>query len=201
MRKLILLLLFSYFLLSFGFADGEEQLAGDEISLVLDLEASFYTFGLSSNPINSATTQPNDVVPTLQPVGSEGNIIGVMGGIQGNENDNELHFYWNVSSPLEFSVFIGVDTSGEGEGAMKKVAGTGAGSYLDWTISVVGETEQIKKGEYGQKNVAAGVPAVIGKNGVEEIFEIDLNEREKQEFDRSCDVIRGYLRQAEEMLK
>ena len=35
----------------------------------------------------------------------------------------------------------------------------------------------------------------------EEIFEIDLNEREKQEFDRSCDVIRGYLRQAEEMLK
>lgn len=151
MRKLILLLLFSYFLLSFGFADGEEQLAGDEISLVLDLEASFYTFGLSSNPINSATTQPNDVVPTLQPVGSEGNIIGVMGGIQGNENDNELHFYWNVSSPLEFSVFIGVDTSGEGEGAMKKVAGTGAGSYLDWTISVVGETEQIKKGEYGQK--------------------------------------------------
>ena len=42
---------------------------------------------------------------------------------------------------------------------------------------------------------------MIGKNGVEEIFEIDLNEREKQEFDRSCDVIRGYLRQAEEMLK
>ena len=64
-----------------------------------------------------------------------------------------------------------------------------------WPLSVCLE------GEYGQKNVAAGVPAVIGKNGVEEIFEIDLNEREKQEFDRSCDVIRGYLRQAEEMLK
>lgn len=51
------------------------------------------------------------------------------------------------------------------------------------------------------ENVAAGVPAVIGENGVEEIFEIDLSEREKQEFDHSCDVIRDYLRQAEEMLK
>ena len=64
-----------------------------------------------------------------------------------------------------------------------------------WPLSVCLE------GEYGQKNVAAGVPAVIGENGVEEIFEIDLSEREKQEFDHSCDVIRDYLRQAEEMLK
>ena len=56
-------------------------------------------------------------------------------------------------------------------------------------------------GEFGQENVAAGVPAVIGKNGIEEIFELDLDEKEKQEFDHSCDVIRGYLKKAENLLE
>ena len=48
-------------------------------------------------------------------------------------------------------------------------------------------------GEYGQKDVAAGVPAVIGADGIEEIVEIDLTEEEKSQFAHSCDVIRGYL--------
>lgn len=55
-------------------------------------------------------------------------------------------------------------------------------------------------GEYGQKNVAAGVPVVIGANGIEEIVEIDLINEEKQQFAHSCDVIRGYLKKAESML-
>ena len=37
-------------------------------------------------------------------------------------------------------------------------------------------------GEYGVKNVYAGVPVIIGKNGVEKIEEIDLDEKEKKEF-------------------
>lgn len=56
------------------------------------------------------------------------------------------------------------------------------------------------EGEYGQHHVAAGVPVVLGQNGVEEVLEILLNENEKQEFDRSCDVIRGYLKQADTLL-
>ena len=55
-------------------------------------------------------------------------------------------------------------------------------------------------GEYGQKDVAAGVPAVIGADGIEEIVEIDLTEEEKSQFAHSCDVIRGYLKKAKEML-
>ena len=55
-------------------------------------------------------------------------------------------------------------------------------------------------GEYGQKDVAAGVPAVIGADGIEEIVEIDLTEEEKSQFAHSCDVIRGYLKKAEELL-
>ena len=46
----------------------------------------------------------------------------------------------------------------------------------------------------------AGVPAVIGADGIEEIVEMDLTEEEKSQFAHSCDVIRGYLKKAKEML-
>ena len=38
-------------------------------------------------------------------------------------------------------------------------------------------------GEYGHSDVTIGVPAVIGKNGVEKIIELDLNNEEKAVFD------------------
>ena len=37
-------------------------------------------------------------------------------------------------------------------------------------------------GEYGVSNVYAGVPVIIGKDGVEKIEQIDLDEKEKKEF-------------------
>ena len=40
-------------------------------------------------------------------------------------------------------------------------------------------------GEYGVKNIYAGVPAIIGKNGVEKIVELNLNEEEKINFQNS----------------
>ena len=46
-------------------------------------------------------------------------------------------------------------------------------------------------GEYGVKNVYAGVPVVIGKNGVEKIEEIDLDEKEKKEFMHSIDAVKA----------
>ena len=45
-------------------------------------------------------------------------------------------------------------------------------------------------GEYGVNNVYAGVPVVIGKNGVEKIEEIDLDEKEKKEFMHSVDAVK-----------
>jgi malate dehydrogenase len=44
-------------------------------------------------------------------------------------------------------------------------------------------------GEYGINNVYAGVPVVIGKEGVERIDEIDLNENEKTEFNNSVEAV------------
>ena len=55
-------------------------------------------------------------------------------------------------------------------------------------------------GEYGQKDVAAGVPVVIGADGIEEIVKMELTAEEEAQFAHSCDVIRGYLKKAEELL-
>ena len=46
-------------------------------------------------------------------------------------------------------------------------------------------------GEYGVKNVYAGVPVIIGKNGVEKIEEVDLDEKEKKEFIHSIDAVKA----------
>ncbi|ANN63682.1 lactate dehydrogenase [Brachyspira hyodysenteriae] len=45
-------------------------------------------------------------------------------------------------------------------------------------------------GEYGQNDVYASVPAVLGRNGVEEIIEIKMNDDEKKLFDESCNVMK-----------
>ena len=44
-------------------------------------------------------------------------------------------------------------------------------------------------GEYGHSNVTVGVPAIIGKNGVEKIIELDLDSDLQAKFDTSVDTI------------
>ena len=45
-------------------------------------------------------------------------------------------------------------------------------------------------GEYGVKGIYAGVPVIIGKNGVEKIIEIKLSEDEKKQFDLSIKSVK-----------
>ena len=45
-------------------------------------------------------------------------------------------------------------------------------------------------GEYGVKDLYIGVPAIIGKNGVEKIIEIKLNDDEKIAFDKSVEAVK-----------
>jgi malate dehydrogenase len=47
------------------------------------------------------------------------------------------------------------------------------------------------EGEYGQNDICIGVPCIIGKNGVEEILDINLSEQEKALFAKSADAVRG----------
>ena len=48
-------------------------------------------------------------------------------------------------------------------------------------------------GEYGHSDVTLGVPAVIGKNGVEKIIELDLNEEEQKGFDAGVQSIKNAI--------
>ena len=44
-------------------------------------------------------------------------------------------------------------------------------------------------GQYGAKDIYAGVPVKIGKNGVEKVVEIKLSEKEKKDFDSSINAV------------
>ncbi len=45
-------------------------------------------------------------------------------------------------------------------------------------------------GEYGMKDITIGVPVIIGKNGIERIVELELNDDEKAKFAASEDAVR-----------
>lgn len=46
------------------------------------------------------------------------------------------------------------------------------------------------EGEYGQSDICIGVPCIIGKNGVEEIVDVQLNDNEKALFEKSAEAVR-----------
>ena len=45
-------------------------------------------------------------------------------------------------------------------------------------------------GEYGIEKIYAGVPVIIGKNGIERIEEIELDDKEKSEFNHSIEAVK-----------
>ncbi len=47
------------------------------------------------------------------------------------------------------------------------------------------------EGEYGQNDICIGVPCIIGKDGVEAIVDVQLNEAEQAKFDQSAAAVRN----------
>jgi malate dehydrogenase len=54
-------------------------------------------------------------------------------------------------------------------------------------------------GEYGAKDLYAGVPVQIGKNGVEKVIEINLSEIEKKQFDNSIKAVQELFEAAKKI--
>ena len=54
-------------------------------------------------------------------------------------------------------------------------------------------------GEYGFKDIYAGVPVIIGSRGVEKIIEINLSETEKKDFDKSIQSVRNLFESAKKI--
>ena len=46
------------------------------------------------------------------------------------------------------------------------------------------------KGEYGQRDVYAGVPCIIGRNGIQKVLTMNLTDEEKEKFKQSCDTLK-----------
>ena len=71
-----------------------------------------------------------------------------------------------------------------------------AASGVEMAISYIRDEKKLLPcavyldGEYGVKNIYAGVPAIIGKNGVEKVEEINLQNNEKNEFNKSVDAVK-----------
>ncbi len=54
-------------------------------------------------------------------------------------------------------------------------------------------------GEYGIKNLYAGVPVIIGKNGVEKVIELELDDQEKSSFKNSIKSVMELLAAAKKI--
>jgi malate dehydrogenase len=49
------------------------------------------------------------------------------------------------------------------------------------------------EGEYGQENLFAGVPVILGKEGFEKVVELNLSEEEKKGFEKSCEHVKELM--------
>ncbi len=55
------------------------------------------------------------------------------------------------------------------------------------------------QGEYGQNDIYLGVPVKLGKNGIEEIIEVQLNEEEKALLNQSADAVKSVMKVLDDM--
>ena len=89
-----------------------------------------------------------------------------------------------------------------GGATLTKLLGTSAwyapGSSIAFLVdSILNDKKKIipcsvlLEGEYNHSDICIGVPCIIGKNGVDEIIELDLNESELVEFNKSVDAVRS----------
>jgi L-lactate dehydrogenase len=56
-------------------------------------------------------------------------------------------------------------------------------------------------GEYGQKDIYIGVPAIVNSNGARELLELELSKEDQEKLDNSCNVIREYMKSINETIK
>lgn len=55
------------------------------------------------------------------------------------------------------------------------------------------------EGQYSQSNIYASVPAIVGKNGIQEIIELTLSPEEQEAFNTSCSIMRKNYERALEL--
>ena len=56
------------------------------------------------------------------------------------------------------------------------------------------------EGEYNVNGLCVGVPVVIGKNGIEDIIELELQNSEKDEFYNSIEAVKELVQKCKKLL-
>lgn len=92
-----------------------------------------------------------------------------------------------------------------GGGEIVQLLGNGSAYYAP-AASLVQMTEAILKdkkrilpsialleGEYGYNDLFMGVPTLLGKNGIEKVFELELTAEEKAALDKSAESVRNVI--------
>ena len=52
-------------------------------------------------------------------------------------------------------------------------------------------TVAVLEGEYGQQDLAMGVPCILSEQGVERVIELDFNQEERDLFQASANSVRA----------
>ena len=98
-----------------------------------------------------------------------------------------------------------VQRTRDGGAEIVKLLGSGSAFYAPATSAIeMAESYLFDKrkilpiatnlqGEYGLQDLYIGVPAIIGKNGVEKIIELQLNSEEKTMFDNSVEAVKKLI--------
>ena len=63
-------------------------------------------------------------------------------------------------------------------------------AILDNENSILTVSTYLENGKYGQDDIYIGIPAVINVNGVRELIELELDEKEKEQLNHSCEIIK-----------
>ncbi len=63
-------------------------------------------------------------------------------------------------------------------------------AILDDENVIITVSTYLENGEYGQNDVYIGVPAIVNKNGIRELLKLDLNEKEQEQLNKSCKLIK-----------
>jgi malate dehydrogenase len=103
-----------------------------------------------------------------------------------------------------------VDRTRKGGGELVSLMGTSAwyapGAAVSQMVeAIVDDQKRIfpvcayLNGEYGQKNIYLGVPVKLGKDGVEEIIEISLNEDEKKLMKSSAESVKEVMNSLDDL--
>jgi malate dehydrogenase len=55
-------------------------------------------------------------------------------------------------------------------------------------------------GEFGERGIFVGVPAILGANGVERVVELELTSEEQTAFNKSVEAVKGLVREVDKLL-